>query len=64
MVKNSKIQSLKIVLKRFQLPLLIFFLFWASEIVVLFFLESNKEFLNLLLISMGIRTAQSGADIV
>ncbi|MHA1667827.1 MAG: NAD-binding protein [Candidatus Heimdallarchaeaceae archaeon] len=64
MVKNSKIQSLKIVLKRFQLPLFIFFLFWASEIVVLFFLESNKEFLNLLLISMGIRTAESGADIV
>ncbi len=51
-------------LKRFRLPLLIFMLFWAAGVLTLYFLETDKSFKYLILVSIGVKQGVSTSDFV
>ncbi|MHA1304417.1 MAG: NAD-binding protein [Candidatus Heimdallarchaeaceae archaeon] len=49
---------------KFRFPFLIFLFFWVSGIIVLYFIEPNKSFLNLLLVSISVRESAVHSDFV
>ena len=63
---NSKPKriGMKNQLKRFRLPLLIFLLFWVAGVLTLYFLETEKSFWYLILVSIGVRDGTSLSDFV
>lgn len=59
MKSNSRLLIIKNQIRQFTVPFIIFLLFWILGIVLLFIFEENKNFWNILLISICVNSSES-----